>query len=224
MSIALATGCAVRGNYPGPSPTPIGERVTESAKRAEGTAQSPEQLPERMLVQRAHVRMESEDLPALRRRAEAMATALGGFVQDAEIDEKRSLRMQLRVPAPALEAGIDTLRHAGKLKSETRQALDVTEQVVDADARLRNLIATRDRLREHLARSATVADAVAAERELSRVQGEIDALEARLKHLRGTVSLAELNVSATRSVVLGPLGWVAVGAGWVVRKLFVWKY
>jgi len=59
------------------------------------------------------------------------------------------------------------------------------------------------------------------ERELARVQGELDALERRLEYLRGSSAMAEMSVDARRKRILGPLGWVVAGAAWVVEKAFI---
>ena len=93
--------------------------------------------------------------------------------------------------------------------------------MIDAEARLENLIATRDRLREHLGRTSSVAEIVAVERELARVQTEIDSLEGRLAHLRSSVALSTVELQIEQKTVLGPLGYVVWGFLWGVEKLFV---
>ena len=85
------------------------------------------------------------------------------------------------------------------------------------------LRATRDRLRQLLERAGNVQDVIAVERELARVQGEIESLEARLSVMRSQVALSELAVTLRQRPVLGPLGVVAAGAGTVLKKLFVWR-
>ena len=61
------------------------------------------------------------------------------------------------------------------------------------------------------------------ERELARVQGELDSLEGRRAFLRDASALSHLELSIQRRVVLGPIGVVAKGVGWGVEKLFVWR-
>jgi len=56
--------------------------------------------------------------------------------------------------------------------------------VIDLDARLANLVAVRDRLQEHLARSTNVSEVIEVERELARLQGDIDSLSGRSTFLR----------------------------------------
>ena len=221
---AGSAACAQSTAPAGPMTRPMPEQASVEHARRQAEAES--QLSDRMLIERASLRLEAKELPALRDRTAAAVAALGGFVENVELDDQRypqrpSLRMALRVPAASLPAMLDTLRAAGRVRGENRSATDVTEQVVDADARLRNLIAVRDRLREHLTRAGNVTDVVAVERELARVQGEVDALEARLKYLRGSVAMARLDLHAEPPLVLGPLGYAFKGLGWVVAKLFV---
>jgi hypothetical protein len=64
---------------------------------------------------------------------------------------------------------------------------------------------------------------IAVERELARVQSEIESLEARLAVLNTSVARSDLTVSMEQRRVLGPLGVVAVGIGKVFGKLFVWR-
>jgi hypothetical protein len=69
----------------------------------------------------------------------------------------------------------------------------------------------------------SVTDVLAVERELSRVQGELDALEAQLRVLRDRAAMSTLSVQLDQQVVLGPVSWVLQGAAKVVTKLFIWR-
>lgn len=175
---------------------------------------------ERLLVRRAELSIEVERPADVAPRATALATSLGGYVQSTTSAE-RSVYMTLRVPAPSLDAALDSLGRLGHLESRTVSADDVTEQAIDLEARVASLRASRDRLRELQGRAATVAELVAAEGELGRVQGELDSLEGRLKLLRGTVALAQVELRVTQKLVLGPLGVLFAGLGNLLGRLFV---
>jgi hypothetical protein len=84
-------------------------------------------------------------------------------------------------------------------------------------------VAVRDRLRQHLDRANGIGEVITVERELARVQGEIEVLTARLKQLRGSVAFAELTISARHPVELGPVSLVLVTLTRWVGKLFVWS-
>jgi hypothetical protein len=173
-----------------------------------------------LLVRRAALGVDVDDVAASASRAHGIAIGSGGYVEREERAE-RSASVTIRVPEPRLDAALDTLGRLGKITNRTVSAQDVTEEAIDVEARIRSLTASRDRLRELLTRASAVGDVVAVEKELARVQGELDSLQGRLQHLRSTTALAELHVSFHQKVVLGPLGrfFSAIGRG--LGKLFV---
>ena len=195
---------------PPPGPVPSQESV---AGRVAGSA-------DRAIVQRAGLRLVTDSLRRVHRTADSLSVAWGGYVGDAELREK-SLRMSLRVPGDSLNPALDRLSALGRATHRTVRREDVTEQVVDVEARLGTLRAVRERLREYLQRADAMADLVQVERELARVQGEIDLLEARQRALSSRVELAEIALEAERPRVLGPLGWLVTGIATVIEKLFV---
>jgi hypothetical protein len=174
----------------------------------------------RVIAQHASLRLVTDSLQRVRRAADSLAVAWGGYVGDAVVREK-DLRMSLRVPADSLNSGLDRLSTFGRATHRTVRRDDVTEQVVDAGARLETLRAVRERLRTCLRQAGDMSDVVELERELARVQAEIDQIEARQRTLATQVLLAEIDLEAERPRVLGPLGWLVVGLGTVIEKLFV---
>lgn len=175
---------------------------------------------QRSVIQQAGLSMVTDSLARLHRTADSLTVALGGYVGQAELRES-DLHMSLRVPAPALNGVLDYLSGMGTVKRRTVRREDVTAQVVDVDARLGTLRTVRDRLRAYLGNAAATADLVAIERELGRVQGEIDQLEAHQRMLSTRVDLAEVSLDARRPRILGPLGWLVSGLATVIEKLFV---
>lgn len=95
-----------------------------------------------------------------------------------------------------LDAVILEIKSFGELQSEASKADDVTGQYVDTEARLKNMRAVRERLSQLVAeKTAKVTDVLEVERELTRVTGEIEAMEARLKYLSQTSSMATVTVN-----------------------------
>jgi len=178
----------------------------------------------RLLIRHADLGVEVEKLDPAEERVTSMARALGGYVEN-QADRSGGFndgrRLTVRVPSPQLEAAIDSVERLGRVTSREVGAEDVTDQVVDLDARVTSLRATRDRLRQLLDRSASVADVVTVEKELSRVQAELDSLEARLTQARGQVAMARLSVNLHPKRVLGPVGLAFAGVGWILQKLFI---
>lgn len=92
----------------------------------------------------------------------------------------------------------------GRVQGQTTNTEDLTRQIVDTEARLRAQTALRDRLQDLLrSRPGRLSDLLEVERELARVQGEIDSVQSNLAVMRTRVAMSELTVnyrSAPRSV------------------------
>ena len=198
---------AATGGEPGGSVVVAGATVQPAAAR--------------LIVRTAALHLETDDLGGLATQADKIARDAGGYVETSNISEKYGASVRLRVPAAKLGDVVDALEKLGDVESREISAEDVTQQTIDLDARLANLVVVRDRLKKHLEATAALADILAVERELARVQTEIDSLEGQLKYLRTNVALSQVSVYAQHGRVLGPVGWVFYGAWWVVSKLFV---
>lgn len=91
--------------------------------------------------------------------------------------------------AEAAEAG-------GRVIAQSTNTEDLTRSIVDTEARLRALTSLRDRLEQLLrSRPGRLSDLLEVERELARVQGELDATQSNLAVMRTRVSMSELTLS-----------------------------
>jgi hypothetical protein len=92
----------------------------------------------------------------------------------------------------------------GRIQSQSRNSEDLTRQIVDTEARLDALSTLRGRLQQLLrSRPGRLSDLLEVERELARVQAEIDSIQSNLTVMRTRVSMSELTLSyrsAPRSV------------------------
>lgn len=84
----------------------------------------------------------------------------------------------------------------GRILQQTLNTEDLTRQIVDTEARQRALTSLRDRLQALLrSRPGRLADLLEVERELARVQGELDAIQSNLIVMRTRVSMSELMIN-----------------------------
>nr|WP_233352991.1 DUF4349 domain-containing protein [Henriciella mobilis] len=95
-------------------------------------------------------------------------------------------------------AAIDeaTEKAGGEVTSRSTRADDLTRQIIDTDSRLEAQKTLQTRLEGLLERrDGTLGDLLQIERELARVTGEIESIEANLKALRLRVSMSSLDIS-----------------------------
>lgn len=113
----------------------------------------------------------------------------------------------IRVPATKLDALQRDVAKLGTVLNESAQSSDVTEQAIDLDARLTNLRAEEARLRTFLNDATKVSDLLAVERELARVRGEIESIDAQLTYLKRQAARSTLTVTLSEpSPVVSPAG------------------
>ncbi len=102
-------------------------------------------------------------------------------------------RISMRVPSEKAETVMAGLRKLGKVVAESSTGEDITEQYVDLEARLANARASEKRLVGMMERrTEKLSEVLAVERELTRVRGDIESMEARKRNwdtLTQTVSI-----------------------------------
>jgi hypothetical protein len=90
------------------------------------------------------------------------------------------------------------IKTLGQVEEESQSGEEVTAQYVDLEARLANARNTENRLTDLLReRTGKLSDVLEVERELSRVRGEVEQMEAQRKNLSNLVDFATVNVKLT---------------------------
>ncbi len=229
--LSLAAGCVQKKHKSMDAaevfggPVIVGYNSGGSPMYSAGAPASTPVSQDRMLAWKADLTLETPDASNAVLQVVALTEKCGGYVESRADDTSWSgIHLCLRLPAAELSNTVKQVESLGKVTSRRVENEDVTEQYVDTDARLQNKIVLRDRLRALLDKATEVKDILAIETELSRVQGDIDSMEALIKSLQGRVDFATLDLTIRQQAprrILGPLGYVFHGLFWVVEKLFV---
>ena len=188
-------------------------------------------LPLRRYLAVRHVmqlRTEANDVEGAWRAANEACAAAGCEVlaSTLERDDDRApaeARLEMRIAPEKFDAFLARVSALGTVGRHERVAEDKTDEVVDVDARLKNMTEFRDRLRQLLATpGAKLKDLVEVERELARVQTDLDSLASRRKVLASQTEKVHVIVMfSARSAVLSNSAWLPVrdalmGAGQVL--------
>lgn len=184
---------------------------------------------EQMLIWTGAMTIEVMNVSNATAQITAKTKEVGGYLEGSsqnEYSSRPSTTLNLRIPSSQLAPLLASLNGVGEVTSKSLSSEDVTERYIDIQARLETNKKLRDRLQKLLDRADVVKDVLAIERELTRLQADIDSMTARLKAMKGKVDYASLTVQLNAKKyekVLGPVGYVWEGAVWCVKKLFVWE-
>lgn len=182
---------------------------------------------ERQIARTASMTVVVDDVVAAGERVRALAATLEGWVTNESFSTTTSdgaryaparSYVTLSVPASRLDDAVRQVGEIGTVRDRQTNAEDVTDVVVDLDARITSLQASVTRLQELVARSGSVADIAAVERELSTRQADLEAMKSQRLRLAGAVERSTLTVALltpTQSTSTNPIqtGW---SRGWSV--------
>jgi len=137
-----------------------------------------------------------------RDKLDALVAAAGGYVDSTQIARGQgatsSATIVLRVPAANFGTFIPKLRELGDVRAESTTGQDITDEYVDVAARLASERTLEKRLLElATARTGTIDQVLAVERELANVRGQIESYETRIKQWDDHVATSTLTVELT---------------------------
>lgn len=131
--------------------------------------------------------------------ASQQITALGGYASGSDRSgdgESDQATVTFRIPAAKWGEALTGLRTlATKILGERTATEDVTTQVVDLGARIKNLEATERALQGIMDRAVEIKDVLAVQAELTTVRGQIEQLTAEKTHLEEQATFSTLTVT-----------------------------
>ncbi len=152
-----------------------------------------------LIIRTAQITLTTTDFAKARASLEEVLKRHGGHIGSMTVgspaDAGQTLQATLRVPSAQLDAALAEVRKLGRVESEQQGGEEVTQQVVNLEARLGNARNTEGRLAEILRRSTgKITDVLAVEKEMDRVRGEIERMQAERKGLGDRIDFATLEV------------------------------
>jgi hypothetical protein len=174
---------------------------------------------ERIIIRTADMSIVVVDTEDAMNTISQMVEENGGWVVSSSVyqydENAKTGNMSVRVPSEGFDPFLDAV---GLLSVEVTRistsGQDVTEEYVDVSARLDNLEATADRVRSFLDEAKTVEEALAVNRELSNLEGEIEAMKGRLQYLEQSAAFSNVTIDLTPDVLSQPIevgGWQPQG-------------
>lgn len=171
---------------------------------------------QKKIIYNANLRMSVKRPDTTNKDLVKIAERYEGYAQSVATDYT-----VIRVKADKLDMALKDIEELGKIDYRNVKADDVTDQYYDYKIRLDNAEKARQRYLDLLAKAANVDETLKVEKELERLNGEIDLLKGRLTRLDHLNAYATISIRLQEKVKPGILGYVFIGAYEGIKWLFV---
>jgi hypothetical protein len=177
-----------RGVAAAPAPAATsGAALGGEQTSGDGTSTNPANLyapgPDRSIIKTGTLALQVTGIDATLATATHQVDALGGYVSGSDRSgdgDSAQASITFRIPAARWDEALTGLRGlAIKVLGEQSKTDDVTGQIVDLGARIKNLQATEQALQAIMNRATAIKDVLAVQEQLTTVRGQIEEMQAQ---------------------------------------------
>lgn len=170
----------------------------------------------RMMIYNASITIEAKNPDSVSIRVAEIAKKHKGYVLSTSNNETT-----IRVLSSSLNEALNEIGTYGKVTNKNITGTDVTDEFTDYQIRLENAERTRKRYLELLEKAINVDETLKIEKELERLNGQIDLLKGKMNRINHLVDYSTIKVYHSKKVKLGVLGYAFIGSYKAVKWLFV---
>jgi hypothetical protein len=177
-----------------------------AATNASDLARSPIPQQKTQLIKKATLGLRVQDVEKAIQEVSQRVVVHGGDIlglQDTVPQIKsapHSATFQLRVPQAQLDATLKDLSKLGTVESRSIQAEDVATQLVDFEARLKNLRKSEGVVLRIMDRSGSIGDVLKVSQQLSQIRNEIEQIQGQVQHLKQQVAYSVITVTLQEAI------------------------
>lgn len=156
------------------------------------------------LIKTGTLEFQTSDLDSTYQRIRNAAQVNSGFLSNESTANEYDRIVQhltIRVPSRNFDKLIDAVcKGVEHFDTKTIEAVDVTEEFVDAEARLKTKKQVEQRYQDLLKRANKISEILEIERQIGELRAEIESIEGRLRYLNNRVDYSTLDVSFYKKV------------------------
>jgi hypothetical protein len=161
----------------------------------------------RMIIRSGTMSMEVDKYDETESKVKEIVKGFGGYVTNTSstlnANGKKQGSVTVRVASDKFDAMIAEISKIGKVMNQNITGKDVTEEYMDADARLKTQKELESRLLNLLAeKTAKLTDVVEVEQKLSNVREVIERTQGRMRYLKDQASYSTLTISISEPGLL----------------------
>jgi hypothetical protein len=187
------------GSGSGPEEEPAAESDIQAIAESETERPNNNAQTQRLIIKDGNMTLVVMETDAVLEDAIDLAVDLGGYVISQRIWDNtagfRFATLTIGVPVERFEEAMRILRTYGSVTDESASGQDVTDEYVDLNSRLGNLLATQERLRSFLESADEVAEILAINQEMKKVEEELEIIQGRMTFLEDRAAVSTINLT-----------------------------
>lgn len=202
------------GELKNESPKSMDDGVTKDVGRQDNLKVNYQQQQEnyntqdkRMIVRSGSMQLEADNFGDTEAKVKQIVNGVNGYLTNStsqlNVNGKKQGTITIRVSADKFDRLIDELSKVGKVMNQNISGKDVTEEFMDAEARLKTQRELETRLLQILAeKTANLTALVEVEQKLAGVRENIEKTEGRMRYLKDQASYSTLTLSIFEPAIL----------------------
>ncbi|GIV45780.1 MAG: hypothetical protein KatS3mg036_0598 [Ignavibacterium sp.] len=184
---------------------------------------------ERKIIKEGNIRFETSNVKETEKFIRTAVAELGSYVGNENVynfEDRVEHTLIARVPEDKFKTLLDKISSvAEKIESKNVSSLDVTEEFIDVEARIKTKKELEARYAEILKKATRVDEILNIEREMGNLRSEIESLEGRMNYLKNRISLSTLTITFYEKIST-PFGFFskikqALHNGWTALLWFI---
>lgn len=205
--VLSTVGSSVGGAPVGGGPLPAASAGPAGAPQGNGNGNNPAgggtvvtpAVRDLLIIKTGALAIQVAGLDAALTNATDQITALGGYASGSDRSgdgDDAQASITFRIPAARWEEALKGLRGLGeKVLNERSSTEEVTSQVIDLGARIKNLQSTETALQGIMTQATDIDDILSVQSRLTEIRGQIEQLTAQKSHLEEQAAFSTVTVT-----------------------------
>lgn len=191
-------------------PAPLAEKRAAGGTNLVTQSLEPLTQSDQKIINTADLSLQVSDVRKTADSIKEIVTKSEGVVQSSSVsagrEDKYTGVVTVRVPSSKFDKTLNEIQILGKVTTSSVTAQDVTEEYVDLDAQKNALTNQLSQYNRILGQAVNVSEILEVQREIERIQVELDRITGKMKYLDNRITFSTITVllSEPASVVPSP--------------------
>ncbi len=154
---------------------------------------------QRKVIKEGVIRFETCNLAKTRELIISNINGIHGYISEDKIfnvDGNVEYTMVVRVPAKDFDSFLENIsKNVQKFDNKTIKAIDVTEEFIDIEARIKTKKELEIRYMDLLKKASKIDEVLSIEKEIGTLRADIESIEGRLKYLNNNIAFSTLTIT-----------------------------